>query len=260
MTRIYYVLSRIFLFPLAVLFAILLLPVIALITLAALIFGKTVTAPLSALFIPFVMNKLDVMLTDERTELLKSIHGKVLDVGCAHGGYLKYYVKNGSAIEKLVMLEPNTHHNASLLHNIQLARLEKSESLLHTDIQIENRFLEDIPSSENGTFDWIILGNVMCEVPSPYSALTEVKRLLKDSGRVYFCEHIAHTKGTWLRWVQNLVNPWWVCVSDGCNINRSTLDTMRSLGWSLSYKEHGAHTLAPIMIGIAVKTASPDRH
>ena len=227
-------------------------PVVASVALVTAVLGKSFSSRLSAFVIPHVMGLLDSRLRDVRKECLKSIHGKVIDVGCAHGGYLSYYSSNAERLRRIVMLEPNVHHNRRLQENINRCRAQNPR-MKDVEIVVENRFLEDLPASEDGTFDWVVLGNVMCEIPFPSAAVRELDRLLRRGGRVYFCEHIAHEQGTWMRFAQDVLNPWWYRASDGCNINRCTVHTLQSMGWRLQYWSFMRQSIAPMVVGIAVK-------
>ena len=218
----------------------------------AIIVGKPFTSRLSAMFLPWVMNLVDKRLRDVRIQCLKSIHGKIVDVGCAHGGYLGYYSSNAERLKRIVMLEPNVHHNHRLQENIIQCRA-RNPRMNDVEIVVENRFLEDMPASEDGTFDWVVLGNVLCEVPSPTAAVNEVDRLVKRGGRVFFCEHIAHEPGTWMRFLQEALTPFWSRVSDGCHLNRCTLHTLQSKGWRLQHWTFMRRSLVPMVVGIAVK-------
>ena len=110
-------------------------------------------------------------------------------------------------------------------------------------------------------FDWIVLGNVLCEVPDQEGVLAHVDRLVRPGGRVYFSEHIAHPAGTFWRSVQDWVNPWWCCVSDGCNVNRPTLDRLLAQftpedGWEVQYWQMDVGALVPFVMGVATKGVS----
>jgi len=112
-------------------------------------------------------------------------------------------------------------------------------------------------------FDWIVVGNVLCEVPNPHAVVAHVDRLLKPGGNVYFSEHHAHPDGTWARALQEAVNPWWCVVSDGCNCNRPTT-WMQQFGpgkgtrtngrrWDVRQWTVDMNILAPFVIGVARK-------
>ena len=65
-------------------------------------------------------------------------------------------------------------------------------------------------------FDFIILGNVLCEVPCVRETLAQIDVLLKPGGKVYFSEHVASPVGTWQRRYQDFTNPCWRLFMAGC--------------------------------------------
>lgn len=171
---------------------------------------------LSAKYIPWAMKGLDKALSEVRMELLKGLRGKVLDVGCATGLYLKY--AKGKHIDEYVALEPNVHmHDA-------LRRRAVDEDLAFA-FRTTDKYIQDLvhEDGESGTYDSIILGNVLCEVPDIDQALTEAKRLLKPGGRLYYSEHVLDDDNAVRRFMQKKLVAWWRAVSDGCHCDRRTL-------------------------------------
>mmetsp|Transcript_41021 Transcript_41021/g.64047 ORF Transcript_41021/g.64047 Transcript_41021/m.64047 type:complete len:317 (-) Transcript_41021:351-1301(-) len=213
--------------------------------LAAMI-GKRVYDRVAAVAVPFVMSNLDTKMARTRRELLKSIRGRVIDVGCATGCYLRYYEERHEDIDEVVMLEPNLGMHKALRDAIDR----------HTNIarkcRISAEFLENQERGDG--FDWVVLGNVMCEIPDPKAALVEVNRLLTKGGRVYFVEHIAHPHGSFGARLQNLLHPIWFLLSGGCNCNRRSLDMLKQTDWSLIYWLHPFQYFpGPFVSGLAVK-------
>lgn len=74
------------------------------------------------------MKSIDELFTDVRTELLKNVHGAVLDVGCGDGPYLKYYAKSRH-LKKIVFLEPNVFQHPLLQQNIDRMTQENPKTL-----------------------------------------------------------------------------------------------------------------------------------
>ena len=94
---------------------------------------------------------------------------------------------------------------------------------------LEDPDVEDLVAAEGGTYDAVILGNVLCEVPEPIAdTLAYVCRLLKKGGRVYFSEHVYDREHLWRAALQLLVHPWWVTVSGGCHCNRCQLEAIEA--------------------------------
>jgi hypothetical protein len=128
-------------------------------------------------------------------------------------------------------------------------------------LQIVGKTLEDYEASCQGKqFDWIILGNVLCEVKDPGKALISVDHLLKNpvtdtdgGGHVFFSEHFGNEKASWVRFLQDWLNPIWKLAAAGCNLNRDTLDLILSQhNWKTIHwiYEFAAHRWA---IGLAQK-------
>lgn len=92
-------------------------------------------------------------------------------------------------------LEPLTEFHAGLQETIASFQEQFPSRIIGS-------FIEDIPSSENGTYDSVILGNVLCEVPNEVQVLAHVKRLLKKNGRVYFSEHVYDKTQRWRALIQ----------------------------------------------------------
>ncbi|CAD7971255.1 unnamed protein product [Amoebophrya sp. A25] len=98
-------------------------------------------------------------------------------------------------------------------------------------VEIVGEFLSEFrrQKGEDFSVDWIILGNVLCEVPDPQEIVRDLDALLRPGGFVYFSEHVGYLpKNSWHRWRQDIIAPWWQRVSDGCNCNRDTLEIMNS--------------------------------
>jgi ubiquinone/menaquinone biosynthesis C-methylase UbiE len=100
---------------------------------------------------------------------------------------------------------------------------------------------------------------VLCSVPQPEATLQEILRILKPGGRFVFIEHVAARRGTRLRAVQNLIQPVWSLVGDGCHPNRETWDTISQAGFAQTEIEHfwfpGGGPAGPHIAGTGVKAA-----
>ena len=101
----------------------------------------------------------------------------------------------------------------------------------------------------------MILGNVLCEIPDVDENLKILNRMLKPGGRIYFQEHVKQEGIMGI--LQELINPFWVLASDGCNCNRHTLKAFDRIGWkyqSWTFKGKCKVALIDHMeVGVAVK-------
>jgi len=202
---------------------------------------------LLGMLIPRIMNGVAREFQKERHTLLKGVQGKVCDVGSGGGAY----VRHCHQAQHLVAVEPihQMHGKIRAACPPTVPRLEILSSL--DDL--------DLPTHQ-GSFDWVILGNVLCEVDDVPSTLQRVDRLLKPGGYVYFSEHVGCPRGTWMRWWQDTINPFWRHVGGGCNCNRDSVHHLRAMsGWQVVdfWYPHVKVCGGPFVMGLAQKAVEP---
>ena len=199
---------------------------------------------------PLICDKLDGMFVPERKELLKDCRGCILDIGSGGGAYLRYF-KEASEI---VALEPNSELHETIRREAKSQRIAADRlTILAMDTE---SYLEHNTKDARGKFDWVILGNVLCEIEDHASTLQAVDRMLRPGGMLYFSEHIGCPRGTWRRLLQELLNPFWRVLSHGCNIHRDSLLEIQSMpNWEvISWTYHNLRIgLGPFVIGLAQK-------
>ncbi|XP_076357274.1 thiol S-methyltransferase TMT1A-like [Tachypleus tridentatus] len=92
------------------------------------------------------------------------------------------------------------------------------------------------------------------------SVLNEIRRVLAVDGIFLYIEHVHHER-SWKRLAQNIVNPIWGIVFDGCNLTRDTSALVLEAGFSnvsqnKLYKPFGTFMGIfghPTLVGIAIK-------
>jgi SAM-dependent methyltransferase len=204
-----------------------------------------------SVMIPRIMSKVAKQFDDERVALLADIAAdhRVLDVGAGGGAYLKHCAR----AKEIVALEPCAEMHEKIRNAAEEADIDPTKLTLSTK-PIEE-YLENNPH-EVGAFDWVILGNVLCEVDCQISTLRAVKDALKVGGRAYFSEHVGGQKGTIVRAIQDMINPMWRVVSGGCNCNRDTLESIRAIDELdvISWQFEGVKVcLGPFVVGMMQK-------
>jgi len=178
----------------------------------------------SGYIIPKVMKKVDKKLHLIRKELLKNVEGKVLDVGCATGHYLKYFRDSNKKVTSVIALEPNV-----LMHEGLKKEIETVKG--NFEVLISSQFMEDL--KDEGTYDSIVFGNVLCEIPDYEKAIEKAYKLLKPGGRIYFSEHILDEGNFWRVPLQKFMQHWWFTISAGCDCARPTLRALKKMPWQL---------------------------
>lgn len=175
------------------------------------------------------MENVEERISFRRERLLIDLKGNILEIGSGTGVNFKFY--NPSC--NVTAIEPS------------LPMLEKAKlKLTQSNIRIFNYGIED---SELNTlkpefgYDAIVCTLVLCTVPDLDKTLTILKGLLNENGKLIVLEHI-HSKHPIKSKFQNLINPIWKRLGEGCNLNRDTDEVLEKNGFyriKESYFKHG---------------------
>ena len=202
---------------------------------------------LSAFFYDSLLAKSEeACLTEWRSELVKHVHGNVLEIGAGTGANILFYPKNGI---ELTLSEPDKHMRTQLEEKV------KNEGLDH--VTISSHTIEE-NHRPDATFDCVVSTLVCCSVPNLASAFSEIKRILKPDGYFIFLEHVGAEKGTRRRRWQNRLTPLWCKISGNCHLNRETEIAFKNAGFTFKEIKRESMRKAtplvrPTIRGIAIK-------
>jgi ubiquinone/menaquinone biosynthesis C-methylase UbiE len=175
-------------------------------------------------------------LGDLRRALLAAARGRVVEIGAGTGVNLDHY---GSGIEDLTLVEPDPHMGAKLR-----ARLEARSGA--APARLVTAPAEALPFAD-GSFDTAVATLVLCTVPDPVAAITELARVLKPDGRLLFIEHVRSADPGTARWQDRLEKPWRF-MADGCHCNRDTEAALRASSFRVESLEHGKLPKSPSIV------------
>lgn len=179
----------------------------------------------------------------QKQALLGNLTGTVVEIGPGTGVNLVYYAPtvHWIGVEPNPAMYPHLHKNMARLGQRAEVRMGTAEKLPLPD----------------GSADAVVSTLVLCSVADPAQVLAEIYRVLKKNGRFVFMEHVAAPAGTRARRVQDVLNPVWKRLADGCHLNRETADLLAAAGFSsLDWQPlDGEHRVAllPQIVGVAVK-------
>ena len=160
----------------------------------------------------------------QRDKIVPLADGVVLDIGIGSGLNIPFY--NKTKIKYLYGLDPSKE----LLNIAKLSAKEK---------KIEIEFLEcgaeDIPLPDK-SIDTVLITFTMCTIPDVTLSNSEIMRVLKDDGKLLFCEHGLAPDTSVAKW-QNIINPLWNKIAGGCNLNRNIPELITSSGLRISNME-----------------------
>lgn len=182
------------------------------------------------------------MVQQYKQALFAQLSGTVLEIGAGTGANLEFLPRDIAYIA----VEPSLAMQAYL---ITAAEKQGVRAEVRTGIA------EQLPIADN-SIDHVISTLVLCSVDNTEKSIAEIKRVLKPGGMFIFIEHVAAGEGTWLRRWQNLVNPAWQLIADGCHPNREISKVVEKSGFSKLTMKHfhlPVGIAGPHIAGIAEK-------
>ena len=155
----------------------------------------------------------------QRQKVVPLAKGKVLDIGIGSGLNIPFY--NSDKIDQVIGIDPS--HEL-----IELAKELANDSKASIELVIGSA--ESIPYPDN-FFDTVLLTYTMCTIPNVSIANKEIWRVLKDDGRLIFCEHGLAPDKKISKW-QNRIDPFWGKIAGGCHLNRDIQKLITDAGFS----------------------------
>ena len=189
----------------------------------------------------------DKMLKDWRRQLLLSLSGDVLELGCGTGANLEFYP---DTLKRLVLVEPNMHMCQKLKVKISNCN--------HANIDILNDKAESL-SLADASFDAVVCTLVLCSVKDLGKTLAEIHRVLRSQGKLFFIEHVAATNNIKRYQWQRRLAFLWKHMMGGCHITRSTEEAIIQAGFKFIDIQRQSMRGVPAIVrpairGVAVKS------
>jgi len=176
-------------------------------------------------------------LSKRRSELIPQARGNVLEIGAGTGVNFDYYIHEN--LSKLTVVELKLN---SLITNKPLNS--------HINIDYVVGSVEKLPFPDE-IFDSVVSTLIYCSVDNPEKALSEVYRVLKPGGKMYFIEHVLPE----VKLSKNLVNSLndtWKCIGK-CNLNRETYSLIKNAKFRVESFEQFGKGVIIFIKGIGVK-------
>jgi ubiquinone/menaquinone biosynthesis C-methylase UbiE len=167
-------------------------------------------------------------MTAVRARLAGDLRGRILEVGCGTGLNFTHY----PAEAEVIALEPLDEFRA-------FASERATAAPAH--ITVVEGDAQALPFPDH-SFDAAIATLVFCSVPDPSRGLSELRRVLRPRAPVRFFEHVRSERAIGAI-VQDIANPLWRWMMDGCNLNRDALTMIRAAGFLVERVQ--AHDIHP---------------
>ena len=146
-------------------------------------------------------------MTEQRRRIVPRAQGRVLEIGVGSGLNLAHY--DPAKVDSVVGIDPTPELLA-------MAELRAASAAFPVELLAESA--ENIPL-EAQSFDTVVVTYALCTIPNFEAALSEMRRLLKPEGKLYFSEHGRSPEVNISLW-QDRLNPLWKILFGGCNLNR----------------------------------------
>jgi len=172
-------------------------------------------------------------ITGQREKIIPLAEGRVLEIGIGSGLNLPFY--DSQSVTCVWGIDPSQ----TLMDMIPGPRARRPFSVC-----LMAGSGEQIPL-ESHSADTIVVTYTMCSIPDIRQALAEMRRVLKPSGRLLFCEHGRAPDIAITRW-QDRLTPLWKPVSGGCHLNRPIAALITDNGFSIRRLDAGY--VSPIRI------------
>ncbi|XP_043740331.1 methyltransferase-like protein 7A isoform X1 [Cervus elaphus] len=208
---------------------------------------------------PYFLARFTVMYNEQmaskKRELFSNLRefmgpsGKLslLELGCGTGANFKFYPSGC----QVTCVDPNPNFEKFLIKSIAQ----------NPHLQFE-RFIvaagENMHQVATGSMDVVVCTLVLCSVKNQEQILQEVRRVLRPGGAFYFMEHVADKPSTWNYFWQQVLDPVWYLLFDGCNLTRESWKALEQARFSKLKLQHLQAPLSwelvrPHIYGYAVK-------
>ncbi len=171
---------------------------------------------LAAMYETFTAPLEQAGLAAVRSRLAADLTGQVLEIGCGTGLNFVHY----PAAAEVTAIEPLEEFRTFATARAKAARAR---------IVVQEGDAQALPFAD-ASFDAALETMVFCSVPDAQRGLREVRRVLRPDAPIRFFEHVRspHPMGATF---QDLVNPLWRWVMEGCNLNRDTVKAIADAGF-----------------------------
>lgn len=169
---------------------------------------------------------IDLVMRNKDSECLRAAWvphatGDVLEVGIGSGLNLPFY---SAQVRRVYGLDPSPELQS-------MAR--KRAVAASVDVEFLLQPAEEALPLADASIDTVVVTWTLCSIPNVPTALHQMRRVLKTSGRLIFLEHGRAPDPGVVRW-QDRLTPVWKHVAGGCHLNRQIDDLIRSAGFEIT--------------------------
>jgi SAM-dependent methyltransferase len=171
-------------------------------------------------FADLFMSRADTQgYAEVRAELVGDLTGRVIEIGCGTGAMFPYYGPEA----RVEGIEPEEDFLA-----LAVAKARGYSGRIQAVSGDGTRL-----AFADGTFDAVVLGLVLCSVPSVDKVVAEAFRVLRAGGQLRALEHVR-SSATIPGFLMDVANPLWLRLNkQGCHWNRNPLGAIEAAGFKI---------------------------
>ena len=160
----------------------------------------------------------------QRRKVVPLAEGRVLEIGIGSGLNLPFY--DEAKVQRVIGLEPAEE---------MLAYARRTAAQIPIAVEFLALEGERIPL-EAESVDTVLVTYALCTIADAPAALEGMRRVLKPTGRLIFCEHGRAPDEAVRRW-QHRLNPLWNRIGGGCNLDRDIPALLTAAGFRIETME-----------------------
>ena len=155
-----------------------------------------------------------------RGDWVPHARGTVLEVGIGSGLNLPFY---SGDVHRIYGVEPSP----------ELQKLARKRFVGKAfDVEFLSQSAEEPLPLPDQSVDTVVITWTLCSIADPPSALRQMKRVIKPSGRLIFVEHGRAPDSAVAAW-QDRLTPVWKRIGGGCHLNRKIDALLAEAGFAI---------------------------
>lgn len=155
-----------------------------------------------------------------RADWISQARGEVLEVGIGSGLNLPFY---SSQVQRVYGLDPS----------VELLRMARQRAAAGpTQVDFLLQFAEEPLPLADASIDTVVVTWTLCSLASAPQALQQMRRVLRESGRLVFLEHGRAPDSGVVAW-QDRLTPVWKRIAGGCHLNRKIDELIKAAGFQI---------------------------
>lgn len=155
-----------------------------------------------------------------RAGWISQARGEVLEVGIGSGLNLPFY---SSQVQRVYGLDPS-------VELLRMARQRAAAGPTKVDFLLQSAE-EPLPLAD-ASIDTVVVTWTLCSLASAPQALQQMRRVLRESGRLVFLEHGRAPDSGVVAW-QDRLTPVWKRIAGGCHLNRKIDELIKAAGFQI---------------------------